>query len=78
MKTAVSIPDPVFKSVERLARRTKQSRSAIYSRALSEFVARHSGDEVTETMNAALEDIGGSPDLFVSRAARRVLASTEW
>ena len=34
MKTAVSIPDDVFESAERLARRTKKSRSRLFSDAL--------------------------------------------
>lgn len=78
MKTAISIPDPVFRSVERLVRQAGQSRSAVYSRALREFVARHSDEEVTDAMNAAVKDIGAQRDEFPSRAARRVLAGTEW
>jgi metal-responsive CopG/Arc/MetJ family transcriptional regulator len=78
MKTAVSIPDDVFKSAERLARRLKTSRSEVYSRALSEFVSRHSQDEVTAAMDAALAEIGDDRDPFVSAAARRILERTEW
>jgi metal-responsive CopG/Arc/MetJ family transcriptional regulator len=36
MKTAVSIPDDVFEGAERLARRTKKSRSQLFSDALRE------------------------------------------
>jgi len=36
MKTAVSIPDNVFKKAERLARRMKKSRSELFSNALTE------------------------------------------
>src|SRR5436190_1081962 len=35
MKTAVSIPDDVFHEAERLARRTKRSRSRLFSDALN-------------------------------------------
>ncbi len=41
MKTAISIPDDVFKVAERLARRTKKSRSQLFSDAVREYVARH-------------------------------------
>lgn len=78
MKTAVSIPDDIFQTAERLAKRMKKSRSAIYSRALSEYVARHSPDETTEAMNAALSEISGPRDLFVSAAARKVIERSEW
>jgi len=47
MKTAVSIPDELFRSAERLARRTKRSRSRLFSDALKEYLIRHSPDEIT-------------------------------
>jgi metal-responsive CopG/Arc/MetJ family transcriptional regulator len=78
MKTAVSIPDEVFEGAERLARRTKRSRSRLFSDALKEYLARHSADKVTEAMNAACDEIGDTKDAFVSAAARRVLEKTEW
>ena len=78
MKTAVSIPDEVFKRVERLARRARRSRSEVFSAALSEYVARHAPDEVTEAMDRVCAQVGNQPDDFVSTAARRVLETTEW
>jgi metal-responsive CopG/Arc/MetJ family transcriptional regulator len=78
MKIAVSIPDAVFETAERLARRMKKSRSELYSRALSEYVSRHSPDEVTEAMNTAVSEIGEASDAFVEAASRRTLERTEW
>jgi metal-responsive CopG/Arc/MetJ family transcriptional regulator len=78
MKTAVSIPDEVFEKVERLARRGRRSRSAIYSAALREYVARHAPDEVTDAVNRVCEQVGDRADGFVAAAARRVLERTEW
>lgn len=78
MKTAVSIPDDVFEGVERLARRTKRSRSRLFSDALKEYLARHSPEEVTEAMNKACAEIGSMEDPFVSSASRRVLERVEW
>jgi metal-responsive CopG/Arc/MetJ family transcriptional regulator len=60
MKTAVSIPDEVFEGAERLAKRSRKSRSQIYSDALREYVARHSPDEVTEALDRALEQVAAS------------------
>ena len=51
MKTAVSIPDEVFEQVEKLAKRTKKSRSRLFTDALREYVARHSPDEITEEVS---------------------------
>lgn len=78
MKTAVSIPDEVFEGAERLARRTKKSRSRLFSEALKEYLARHSPDEVTEAMNKVCAEIADAKDAFVSAAARRVLVKSEW
>lgn len=78
MKTAVSIPDEVFSRAERLARRSKRSRSELFSAALSEYLARHAPDEVTEAMNRVCADIGEQTDGFVAAAGRRVLEHAEW
>jgi metal-responsive CopG/Arc/MetJ family transcriptional regulator len=78
MKTAISVPDEIFQAAERLARRSKTSRSELYSRALDEYLARHSPDEVTEAMNRALADVGEQSDRFGTMAARQVLSRAEW
>jgi metal-responsive CopG/Arc/MetJ family transcriptional regulator len=78
MKTAVSIPDELYQGAERLARRTKKSRSRLYGDALKEYLARHAPDEVTEAMNRACAEAGNARDRFVSAAARRILERSEW
>jgi antitoxin MazE6 len=78
MKTAVSIPDEVFEKVERLARRAGRSRSEVFSAALSEYVARHAPDEVTDAMDRVIANVGDQQDAFISAAARQVLENTEW
>jgi metal-responsive CopG/Arc/MetJ family transcriptional regulator len=78
MKTAISIPDDLFEGAERLARRTKKSRSRLFRDALREYLARHTPDQVTEAMNKALDEIGEVEDTFVSTAAQRILEKTEW
>jgi metal-responsive CopG/Arc/MetJ family transcriptional regulator len=78
MKTAVSVPDDVFEKVERLARRSRRSRSEVFSAALREYVARHAPDEVTESLNAVCDSLGESRDPFVAEASRRALETSEW
>jgi metal-responsive CopG/Arc/MetJ family transcriptional regulator len=77
MKTAISIPDDVFRDADALARRMKKSRSELYSCAVREYVARYSMDEVTETLNRACAD-GVNADGFAIAAARRTLRRSEW
>jgi metal-responsive CopG/Arc/MetJ family transcriptional regulator len=78
MKTAVSIPDDVFEGAERLARRTKKSRSQLFSDALREYVARHAPENVTDAMDRVCAEPGHTTDEFVSSASRRVLERSEW
>jgi hypothetical protein len=78
MKTAVSIPEDIFADAEVLARRLRTSRSHLYARALSEFVARHAPDRVTEAMDRVLDDVGQAVDPLVDSAARTVLERVEW
>ncbi len=79
MKTAVSLPDRVYREAEGYARRTRKSRSQLYAEALAEYLARHAPDEVTEAMNAVVDQLGdAATDSFVQRAAQRMLRSVEW
>jgi len=79
MKTAVSVPDDLFTQADRLAKRSRRSRSEVYSAALREYLARHAPDEVTAGLDAVLADIGqADTDGFTRTAARRTLESSEW
>jgi predicted transcriptional regulator len=77
MKTAVSIPDDVYVRADRLARKTKRSRSRLFSDALGEYLARHEGDEITQAMDATVAEVG-QIDPFVNGAASRILERTDW
>lgn len=79
MKTAVSLPDVVFRAAEQLARRAHKSRSQLYADALTEYLARHAPDEVTKAMNGVVDRLGAiQPDAFGKRAARAVFERAEW
>jgi metal-responsive CopG/Arc/MetJ family transcriptional regulator len=55
MKTAVSIPDPVFAEAEDLARRLGRSRSQLFTDALREYVDRHRAEHITRRLNEVFE-----------------------
>lgn len=55
MKTAISIPDPVFEAAERLAKRLGKSRSQLYSEAVAHYVEQRRDAEVTDRLNAILD-----------------------
>lgn len=80
MKTAVSVPDDIFEKADHLARREGRSRSDVYAAALREYVARHSPDELSDSIDRSLTDLGDEAalDAFVAAAGARVLGSSEW
>ncbi len=78
MKTAISIPDDIFREAERLSQRLKTSRSKLYAQALREYLARHDSERVTEALNRVYDQADSQPDPAVSAAARRVLERAEW
>ncbi|TGM10692.1 ChpI protein [Leptospira selangorensis] len=51
MKTAVSIPDDLFKIAEKTAKRLGIPRSQLFAKALEEFIQLHSKESVTESLN---------------------------
>ena len=70
MKVAVSIPDPLFRRVERLARRRKMSRSQLYAVALARLVDLDDDSEITLRLNAvyAGHDSRLDADLLAAQA----------
>lgn len=51
MKVAVSIPDPLFKSAERFAKRLRKPRSRLFAEALLAYVQAHEPKAITENLN---------------------------
>jgi len=51
VKTAISIPDAVFRSAEQLASRMRVSRSELYAKAVAAYVAEHRDELVTSRLN---------------------------
>jgi metal-responsive CopG/Arc/MetJ family transcriptional regulator len=52
MKTAISLPDPLFERAERIAEQMKLNRSQLYARALQEFLDRHDAAAITAAFDA--------------------------
>jgi metal-responsive CopG/Arc/MetJ family transcriptional regulator len=52
MKTAISIPDQLFKTVEKAAYKLHMSRSRFYSTAASHYLREIQINDVTERLNA--------------------------
>ena len=80
MKTAVSIPDRVFESAEKLAARLGVSRSQLYAKALASLVEKHREDLITSRLNEVYGRGGeeSSLDRKVSNLQSRSLAREKW
>jgi pimeloyl-ACP methyl ester carboxylesterase len=78
MKTAVSIPDELFRRAEELAERLGKSRSQVYREALSEYLARREPRAVTSALDELVAELGAGSDAWVEQAARRTLERAEW
>jgi len=78
MKTAVSIPDPVFRKAENLAKSLGISRSELYTTALKTFVAEHDEDDVTKRLNEVYSEQDSSLDPVLEKMQFMSLPEEQW
>ena len=78
MKTAVSVPDDVFRQAEAVARRLRVSRSKLYTTAISEFLDRQQTGAVTERLNEVYSRRPAKVDSALLRAQIRSLDKDSW
>ena len=80
MKTAVSLPDPVFHEAEQLARRLRVPRSRLYATAIASFVKRHRSKGVTEALNEVYGDAKEDSNLdpVLQKLQERSLRREKW
>ncbi len=76
MKTAISVPDDVFQRAEAVAKHRGLSRSELYVQALRAYLAEVERADMTEQIDAALDEIGreeSQVDPLLAAAQARVL-----
>ena len=78
MKTAVSVPDELFRMAELAARNLKVSRSSLYATAISEFLSRRQAGAVTERLNEVYSRRPAKVDSGLHRAQLRSLDKDSW
>jgi predicted transcriptional regulator len=78
MKTAVSIPDDLFRRADELASQLGKSRSQLYREALADYISRRDPQAVTAALNAIADELAHDRAGFVDEAARRTLERSEW
>jgi metal-responsive CopG/Arc/MetJ family transcriptional regulator len=81
IKTAVSLPEPLFEQAEALASRLNVSRSRLVALALEAYIDRHETQQLLDQLNHAYQD-APDPDeqerLSQMRRSQRRLVEGEW
>lgn len=57
MKTAISIPDELFKKIEKIAKEYNYSRSALFTIAAREFIEKIKSRKLLDAINEAYSDV---------------------
>jgi len=78
MKTAVSIPDPLFAAAERVSRRLGISRSRLYALAVEEFVESHRRKAVKEALDEVYRSEPSEMDPVLAKMQTLSLARDDW
>lgn len=85
MKTAISLPDPLFAAAERAARELGVSRSELYRRALVRFLEEHGDAATTARLDRVHDpeapgtlDTPGRLDPVLEALQRASLSREEW
>lgn len=77
VKTAVSIPDPIFEAADRLARRRRVSRSELYAEALARLLESDEASETTARLDAVYAARPSELDLGLA-AAQAAAIDEDW
>lgn len=78
MKTAISIPDPVFQAAESLAKRLGISRSQLFSRAVEAYVETHKHSRLRESLDEVYTEESSSMDEALAHIQWASLAKEGW
>jgi metal-responsive CopG/Arc/MetJ family transcriptional regulator len=78
MKTAISLPDDLFRMAETAARKLRMSRSKLYAVAISEFLERRRASNITDRLNKIYSKERSELDPALRSAQIRSLEKENW
>lgn len=73
MKTAISIPDDIFLSAEKTAKKLGISRSQLFTKAIEEYIQNHSQEKITDKLNKIYTKRSLSSDNIISNISVNLL-----
>ena len=78
MKTAISLPDPLFTAAEQFAQEKGLSRSELYAKALQFYLQAHQAHAITEALNQVYAEEPSALDPALATAQTRALPKEDW
>jgi hypothetical protein len=78
VKTAISLPDDLFKLAEATARKLHMSRSQLYATAISEFLDRRRASKITARLNEVYSEQPAKVDPRLHSAQLKSIESDSW
>ncbi|MCD6535348.1 MAG: hypothetical protein J7L25_14920 [Deltaproteobacteria bacterium] len=78
MKTAISIPDELFLSVDQYAKSHGVSRSNLFAQAVAQFLEKHSSEQITKQLDKVYAAHLLKIDATISSLQLNSLEKEEW
>ena len=78
MKTAISLPAPVFHEAELVAKQLGLSRSELYARALAEYLKKYNDAQITAKFNEIYAEEDSTLDPRLAAAQFSILSREDW
>jgi len=78
MKTAISLPDPLFRAADELAARLGVSRSELFQRAMERFLRDYDDEGTTQALNAVYSAEPAAVDPVLARLQVASLEPEDW
>jgi metal-responsive CopG/Arc/MetJ family transcriptional regulator len=78
MKTAISIPDPLFQAAEQFAQAQGLSRSELYARAIQLYLQTHRYHGITDALNQLYTEESSALDPALAAAQARSMPKDDW
>ena len=78
MKTAISLPDPIFEEAEALAQQLGMSRSELYTKALKAYLRRHNREQILSKLNEVYSKESSDLDTVMATMQLMSLPREDW
>ncbi|MEL6161653.1 MAG: ribbon-helix-helix protein, CopG family [Cyanobacteria bacterium J06627_32] len=78
MKTAISLPDPIFEQAEALAQQLGMSRSELYKKALQAYLKRYDRNQILLQLNQVYAEESSGLDPAIKRMQFMSLPREDW